>query len=129
MQVAANNRPETASALPPDITGQLPDVEREAVAMAREAGRIVSSLFGQSVQVDYKDDKQTDPVTAADLQSQSYLVQAITQHFPITAFWGKRRATTRSRRPARLTGCGCLTPWMAPPTSLTGCRYGASPSV
>jgi myo-inositol-1(or 4)-monophosphatase len=92
MQVATNNRPEAASALPPDITDQLPDVEREAVAMAREAGRMVSSLFGQSVQVDYKDDKQTDPVTAADLQSQSYLVQAITQHFPDHGILGEEKS-------------------------------------
>ena len=77
--------------MPPEVTEQLPQVEREAVAMAREAGRIVSSLFGQSVQVDYKDDKQTDPVTAADLQSQAYLAQAITQHFPSHGILGEEK--------------------------------------
>ena len=79
-------------ALPPDVAEVLPGVEREAVAMAREAGRIVSSLFGQSVQVDYKDDKQTDPVTAADIQSQAYLAQAITERFPGHGILGEEKS-------------------------------------
>ena len=91
MQVAAKAKTPATANLPAEVAAQLPDVEREAVAMAREAGRIVSSLFGQSVQVNYKDDKQTDPVTAADIQSQAYLFQAITERFPDHGILGEEK--------------------------------------
>ena len=92
MQVAVKNTTGAAVIpLPQDVIQHLPDVEREAVTMGREAGRIVTGLFGQSVQVDYKDDKQTDPVTAADLQSQAFLVQAIRERFPDHGILGEEK--------------------------------------
>ena len=91
MNVAARSRADEVPDLPPEVVDQLPDIERKAVAMAREAGRIVSGLFGRHVQVDYKDDKQTDPVTAADIQSQAYLAQAIRESFPDHGILGEEK--------------------------------------
>ena len=81
--------PATAAPLPQEAADQLADVEAEAVAMARQAGRIVDGLFGRPVQVDYKDDKRTDPVTTADTQSQAYLAQAIAHRFPSHGILGE----------------------------------------
>ena len=96
MRLAARNKTEAAGAavstLPPEVAELLPEVEREAAAMARQAGRIVGGLFGQSVQVNYKDDKQMDPVTAADLQSQSFLVQTIGEKFPDHGILGEEKS-------------------------------------
>ena len=78
----AEDAEDRSANLPESVLEQLPIVEAEAVKMAREAGRIVSSLFGKSIQVDYKDEKKTDPVTAADTQSQAFLVEAIKSRFP-----------------------------------------------
>ena len=60
----------------------LASIETAAVAMAREAGQIVDSFFGRPLEVEYKDKGQSDPVTAADKQSQAHLTEAISRSFP-----------------------------------------------
>ena len=74
--------PGATASLPPAVSEQLPDIETLATELAHGAGHLVSSLFGTSIQVDYKDKENRDPVTAADRQSQEYLVGAISNRFP-----------------------------------------------
>jgi myo-inositol-1(or 4)-monophosphatase len=63
------------------------DIESRAVEMAGEAGRMLRGHFDRSLgsilDVEYKDKKkQQDPVTSADKESQAYLSEAISRHFP-----------------------------------------------
>lgn len=60
----------------------LKQIEDHAVAIARKAGEILGSHFGSSLDVQYKDEKKTDPVTNADKESQQYLEDAISKRFP-----------------------------------------------
>jgi myo-inositol-1(or 4)-monophosphatase len=52
----------------------------DLIALARQAGEILSQNFGQHVQVDYKG--VIDPVTQADHQSEQFLLGDIRNHFP-----------------------------------------------
>ena len=61
---------------------QILEIERHAVDIARGAGKILAGHFGRSIEVEFKDDKQRDPVTAADKQTQAYLAAEITHRFP-----------------------------------------------
>ena len=60
----------------------LKELEDHAVEIAGGAGKILAGHFGRSLKVDYKDDAQRDPVTEADRETQSYLVDAIKGRFP-----------------------------------------------
>ena len=60
----------------------LVEIEARAVELAREAGRILTRHFGAPLEVEYKDEGRTDPVTAADLESQQYVTKAILEHYP-----------------------------------------------
>jgi myo-inositol-1(or 4)-monophosphatase len=60
----------------------LAEIEAFAVEIAAEAGKILSRHFGQSLKIEYKDKRESDPVTDADHESQSFLVEAITKRFP-----------------------------------------------
>ena len=61
---------------------QIVEIERQAVELARGAGEILAGHFGRRIEVEFKDDKQRDPVTAADKETQAYLAAEITQRFP-----------------------------------------------
>ena len=61
---------------------QIVEIERQAVELARSAGEILAGHFGRRIEVEFKDDKQRDPVTAADKETQAYLAAEITQRFP-----------------------------------------------
>ena len=58
------------------------DVETAAVQMARGAGEILAGYFGRQMSIEYKDEAQRDPVTAADKESQEYLSKEIARRFP-----------------------------------------------
>lgn len=58
------------------------EVEAAAVEFARGAGELLASYFGRAVSVEYKDKAQQDPVTAADKETQAYLVDQIQRRFP-----------------------------------------------
>ncbi len=58
------------------------EIERHAVEIARGAGEILAGHFGRRIEVEFKDDKQRDPVTAADKSTQAYLTAEITRRFP-----------------------------------------------
>lgn len=50
--------------------------------MARGAGRIVQTHFGEKFDIQFKSDNQTDPVSEVDKESEEYLKKAIGKHFP-----------------------------------------------
>ena len=60
----------------------LEEIESRAVEMAHGAGAILRRYFGSTLDVDYKDEKQTDPVTQADRESQEFLSKEIMARFP-----------------------------------------------
>ena len=60
----------------------LKQIENHATVIAREAGAILAGHFGSALDVQYKDKKETDPVTNADKETQEYLEKAILERFP-----------------------------------------------
>ena len=58
------------------------EIETHAVELARGAGKILAEHFGRKIEVEYKDDKERDPVTAADKATQEYLTKEINKRFP-----------------------------------------------
>lgn len=63
----------------------LADMERTAVDLARGAGDILSKYFGGGgggLDVEFKDERQRDPVTNADTEAQAYLERGIAESFP-----------------------------------------------
>lgn len=60
----------------------LVEVEAKAVEFAKETGSMLHARFGRPIEVEYKDKKGEDPVTSADKDSQAYLTEAISKHFP-----------------------------------------------
>jgi myo-inositol-1(or 4)-monophosphatase len=70
------------SRVPHSLEDSLVYMEREASVMARTAGNIVDSFFGKPMQVEYKDNAKSHPVTEADRASQAYLTDRISWKFP-----------------------------------------------
>ena len=58
------------------------EIEDFAVEIARGAGRILAGHFGLQIQVEFKDEHERDPVTAADKETQQYLTDEIAKRFP-----------------------------------------------
>ena len=58
------------------------DIERQAVEIARGAGRILAESFGRPITIEFKDKNERDPVTAVDKATQAYLAAEITKRFP-----------------------------------------------
>ena len=58
------------------------EIEQHAVEIARQGGAILGRYFGQAVKVEYKDKRESDPVSEADHETQDYLYQAIEARFP-----------------------------------------------
>ena len=61
---------------------QAVEVERHAVEIARGAGRILAEHFERQIDVEFKDEHERDPVTAADKAVQEYLSAEINKRFP-----------------------------------------------
>jgi len=66
---------------PPDDT-LLAEIEALATDLAREAGVILGGYFGRALQVEYKDEKERDPVTAVDKESEEFIALRIGEKFP-----------------------------------------------
>ena len=81
------------------------DIEGHAVELARGAGEILAGHFGRRIEVEFKDDKQRDPVTAADKQTQAYLSAEINRRFPDHGVLGEEATEEeqQSEEPARDT--------------------------
>ena len=60
----------------------LREIESHAVRIARESGAILRAHFELALNVEYKDDKQSDPVTNADYACQTFLTEEIGKRFP-----------------------------------------------
>ncbi len=60
----------------------LVDIEAHAVELARGAGRILSDRFGKTLQIEYKDDAERDPVTEVDKEAQRFIGEGILGRFP-----------------------------------------------
>ncbi len=69
----------------------LKQIEDHATLIAREAGAILARHFGGSLDVQYKDEKNTDPVTNADKETQEYLEKAIAKEFPDHGILGEEQ--------------------------------------
>ena len=66
---------------PPDDT-LLEEIEVLATNLAREAGAMLAAYFGRPLEVEYKDDKERDPVTAVDKESQEFIARGVAERFP-----------------------------------------------
>lgn len=70
------------------MTGDAPDerllaeIEKVAVAAASGAGEILTRYFGSLADVDYKDERRTDPVTRADTETEEYVAGVVRERFP-----------------------------------------------
>ena len=65
------------------------EIEKLAARLAGEAGAILRKYFGTSLGVEYKDEKQHDPVTVADREAQEHLAVSIAKHYPDHGFVGE----------------------------------------
>ena len=85
--------------------GQIREIHHHAVEIARGAGGILAGHFGRRIEVEFKDDKQRDPVTAADKQTQAYLSAEIIRRFPEHGILGEEatKEEQESEEPARDT--------------------------
>ena len=84
---------------------QIREIEHHAVEIARGAGEILAAHFGRRIEVEFKDEKQRDPVTAADKTTQAYLAAEITRRFPDHGILGEEatKEEQESEEPARDT--------------------------
>ncbi len=60
----------------------LSEIETRAVDYARGAGKILAEHFGKSVEYEFKDEAQSDPVSVVDKATQEYIYSRITSDFP-----------------------------------------------
>lgn len=60
----------------------LEEIEAFSVRTAREAGQILLERFNKPLEIRYKGEKNTDPVTKADRISEEYLKQTIKEKYP-----------------------------------------------
>lgn len=68
------------------------EIENCAVDMARGAALILGKHFGTSLEVEYKDKGETDPVTQVDKECQEFLIDAISKRFPCHGIVGEEDA-------------------------------------
>ena len=67
----------------------LKEIEDHAVEFARGAGRILETYFGKAIDVQFKSDDKTNPVSQADKESEEYLRGAISKLFPDHSILGE----------------------------------------
>ncbi|MDP6452381.1 MAG: inositol monophosphatase, partial [SAR202 cluster bacterium] len=58
------------------------EIEQHAIDIARQGGAILGKYFGQNIKIEYKDKRESDPVSQADHETQDYLYKAIEARFP-----------------------------------------------
>ena len=95
---ARGPRPNRRANAAPTEDDALRQIEDHAAAIARGAGAILQSHFNKALDVRYKDDKQSDPVTNADLETQRYLQSAIAERFPTHGILGEEDDAERRER-------------------------------
>ncbi len=79
------------------------EIEANAVELAWGAGKILAGHFGRAIEVEFKDDKERDPVTRADKATQEYLAEEIARRFPEHGILGEEATEEEkeSEEPAR----------------------------
>ncbi|MCH9018417.1 MAG: hypothetical protein IIB89_11735 [Chloroflexi bacterium] len=84
-----------------DVLAQ--EIEQHAVEIARGAGRILAGHFGRQIEVEFKDEHERDPVTAADKETQEYLTAEIAKRFPDHGVLGEEgtKEEKESEEPAK----------------------------
>ena len=60
----------------------LETIESRAIELARGAGAILARYFGENLSIEFKDERQRDPVTNADTEAQDFLTAGIKKSFP-----------------------------------------------
>ena len=75
--------------MPSPSADLLAEIEAHAGDIAWGAGELLSKHFEGLLRVDYKDEAQSDPVTAADKETQGFLTDRILQRFPDHAVLGE----------------------------------------
>ena len=60
----------------------LTSIEEHATTLARRAGSLLVDLFQRDLQVQYKSEGQKDPVTDADRQAETLVMEGIRERFP-----------------------------------------------
>lgn len=95
----AKEQLESGHALPDNST--LVEIENHAVEIARAAGAILARHFANvaALNVEFKDEKELDPVTNADNEVQDYLKEAITRRFPKHGILGEEDKEDESVAP------------------------------
>ncbi len=84
-----------------DVLAQ--EIEQHAVTIARGAGAILAGHFGRQITVEFKDEHERDPVTAADKAAQEYLTAEIAERFPEHGILGEEgtEEEKQSEEPAK----------------------------
>ena len=77
------------------------EIEKLAARLAGEAGAILRRYFGTGLGVEYKVEKQHDPVTVADREAQEHVAVSIAKHYPDHGFVGEE---DRELNPLRRLG-------------------------
>ncbi|MDA1128664.1 MAG: inositol monophosphatase [Chloroflexi bacterium] len=79
------------------------EIEQHAVEIARGAGSILAGHFGRPITVEFKDEHERDPVTAADKETQEYLTAEIAKRFPEHGVLGEEgtKEEKESEEPAK----------------------------
>lgn len=75
------------------------EIDAHATAIARQAGSILLKHFGNSLNIEYKDKHERDPVTNADHESQEFLRKAILEKFPSHGVLGEEDKVDESVAP------------------------------
>jgi len=77
----------------------LAELETVAAEAAGQAGRLLAGRFGSPLQIEYKDDRETDPATDADLDSQKLIAQVVASRFPQHAIVGEEDSDGDAKGP------------------------------
>ena len=79
------------------------EIEQHAVEIVRGAGHILAQHFGKKIEVEFKDEHERDPVTAADKETQEYLTAEILKRFPEHGILGEEgtKEEKESEEPAK----------------------------
>ena len=75
----------------PEVLGR---IEELAIEMAVASGRILTEHFGKSIDVEFKSDDKTNPVSQADKESEEYLKSTISSRFPDHRILGEEGTDT-----------------------------------
>ncbi len=85
---------ESQEQAPPADQSLLEEIENAACDYAREAGRVLRRHFGALSGVEFKDKRESDPVTAADREVEEAIRRSVGERFPGHAVLGEEAEET-----------------------------------